>query len=107
MTKRKEIIEMGWNLDNSYARLPKLFFTRLEINPVRSPKLIIVNYPLASSLGLNADALESEDGIAILAGNRIPEGSLPLAQAYAGHQFGHFAMLGDGGLCLLVSRSPH
>ena len=101
MTKSKEIIEMGWNIDNSYARLPKIFFTRLEKNPVRSPKLIIVNYPLAKSLGLNANALESEDGRAILAGNRMPEGSLPLAQAYAGHQFGHFAMLGDGRALLI------
>ncbi|MBU3113989.1 protein adenylyltransferase SelO [Clostridium lacusfryxellense] len=101
MTKTKEIIETGWNLDNSYARLPELFFTRLEINPVQSPKLIIVNYPLATSLGLNADALESEDGVAVLAGNKVPEGSLPLAQAYAGHQFGHFAMLGDGRALLI------
>lgn len=101
MTKEKVIIKTGWNLDNSYARLPKLFFTSLNPTPVRSPKLIIFNYPLATSLGLNVQALQSEDGVEVLAGNRIPEGALPLAQAYAGHQFGHFTLLGDGRALLL------
>ncbi|TQR19416.1 protein adenylyltransferase SelO [Psychrobacillus vulpis] len=101
MTKRTETIEAGWNLDNSYSRLPNSFFTTLNLNPVNSPKLTILNYPLATSLGLNVQALESEDGVAVLAGNQIPEGALPLAQAYAGHQFGHFNMLGDGRAILL------
>ncbi|MEX2461628.1 MAG: YdiU family protein [Paenibacillaceae bacterium] len=101
MTKTKEIIETGWNLDNSYARLPKSFFTSLNPTPVRSPKLIILNDPLATSLGLNVQALQREDGVAVLAGNRIPEGALPLAQAYAAHQFGHFTLLGDGRALLL------
>jgi uncharacterized protein YdiU (UPF0061 family) len=96
MLKEKEINETGWSLDQSYAGLPKSFFTSLNLNPVRSPKLIILNHSLATSLGLNIQDLQSEDGVAVLAGNRIPEGALPLAQAYAGHQFGHFAMLGDG-----------
>ncbi|WP_330389626.1 protein adenylyltransferase SelO [Geosporobacter ferrireducens] len=97
------VIEAGWNLDNSYACLPELFFSCLNPTPVRSPKLIILNDSLATSLGLNIQALESEDGIAVFAGNRIPEGALPLAQAYAGHQFGHFTMLGDG-RALLISE---
>ncbi len=101
MIKEKAIIETGWNLDNSYARLPKSFFSNLKPTPVRSPKLIILNYPLAASLGLNVEALQSKDGVAVLAGNQIPEGALPLAQAYAGHQFGHFTMLGDGRALLL------
>ena len=101
MTKEKAIIEIGWNLDSSYARLPELFFTRLNPIAVCSPKLIILNSPLATSLGLNIQALQSKDGVAVLAGNRIPEGALPLAQAYAGHQFGHFALLGDGRAVLL------
>jgi len=101
MTAIKDRIETGWNLDNSYACLPKLFFTRLNPTPVHSPKLIALNQPLATSLGLNAQALQSEDGAAMLAGNKIPEGALPLAQAYAGHQFGHFTMLGDGRALLL------
>ncbi|WP_227938249.1 protein adenylyltransferase SelO [Alkalihalobacillus deserti] len=101
MSKRKEIIETGWNLDNSYAGLPKSFFTSLNLTPVRSPKMIILNDSLATSLGLNVQALQSENGLAVLAGNRIPEGAFPLAQAYAGHQFGHFTMLGDGRALLL------
>ncbi|MBD2867500.1 protein adenylyltransferase SelO [Paenibacillus arenilitoris] len=93
--------EAGWNFDNSYARLPETLFTKQDLNPVRSPKLIVVNGPLAASLGLSAEALGSEEGAAVLAGNRAPEGALPLAQAYAGHQFGHFTMLGDGRALLL------
>ncbi|MCJ8012961.1 YdiU family protein [Paenibacillus sp. KQZ6P-2] len=98
MTKHKET---GWNFDNSYARLPESFFSRIEPTPVRSPKLIILNHPLAASLGLSVQALQSEDGIAVLAGNQVPEGAIPLAQAYAGHQFGYFNMLGDGRAVLL------
>ena len=101
MTKGKAIIETGWNLDSSYARLPNSFFTSLNPIAVRSPKLIILNDLLATSLGLNVQVLKSEDGVAVLAGNQIPEGALPLAQAYAGHQFGHFALLGDGRAVLL------
>ncbi|MFC3885588.1 YdiU family protein [Bacillus songklensis] len=97
----KEIKEPGWNFDNSYARLPKVFFTAQNPHPVRSPELIILNDPLAASLGLNVEALRSEEGAAVFAGNRIPEGAEPLAQAYAGHQFGHFTMLGDGRAVLL------
>ncbi|WP_129598100.1 protein adenylyltransferase SelO [Anaerophilus nitritogenes] len=101
MTQRKTIIETGWNLDNSYARLPKSFFTTLNPTPVCSPKLIILNDRLAISLGLNVEHLKSNDGIAVFAGNEIPQGALPIAQAYAGHQFGHFTMLGDGRAVLL------
>jgi len=100
MTERKSI-ETGWNLDNSYARLPKLFFSSLNPDSVPSPKLIILNHPLATSLGLNVQALQNKDGVAVLAGNRLPKGASPLAQAYAGHQFGHFTMLGDGRAILL------
>ncbi|GMX65393.1 YdiU family protein [Paenibacillus elgii] len=101
MTENKAIIDPGWNFDNSYARLPDTFFSRLEPPPVRSPKLIVLNDRLAASLGLNAEALRDSDGVAVFAGNRIPEGAAPLAQAYAGHQFGHFTMLGDGRALLL------
>ncbi|MDU5945918.1 MAG: protein adenylyltransferase SelO family protein, partial [Paenibacillus macerans] len=86
----------GWNLDNSYAELPDVFYSRVGLNPVRSPKLAVLNEPLAGELGLNAAALQSEENVAVFAGNRVPEGTFPLAQAYAGHQFGHFTMLGDG-----------
>ncbi|HEY4391014.1 MAG TPA: YdiU family protein [Paenibacillus sp.] len=98
MTKNKG---MGWNFKNSYAGLPESFFTRIQPTPVRSPKLIVLNHPLASTLGLDIQALQSDEGIAVLAGNRIPERALPIAQAYAGHQFGYFTMLGDGRAILL------
>lgn len=93
--------ETGWNFDNSYARLPEMFFTEIDPNPVSAPKLIIFNDSLATSLGLNIDMLKTVDGIAVLGGNRVPEGTIPLAQAYAGHQFGNFAMLGDGRAMLI------
>ena len=101
MEDRKVRMKIGWNLDNSYADLPKLFFTRQISTPVSSPKLIILNHPLSTSLGLNIKSLESNDSIAVFGGNQMPEGALPLAQAYAGHQFGHFTMLGDGRALLL------
>ncbi len=100
-TKNNTSSETSWNFDNSYARLPKLFFTTLNLNPVRSPELIILNDSLAISLGLDALSLQSNASIAVFAGNQVPEGALPLAQAYAGHQFGHFTMLGDGRALLL------
>lgn len=90
-----------WNFDNSYARLPKTFYTLVDPAPVREPKLIIFNDVLAGDLGLNAQALQSDEGVKVLAGNQVPEGAMPLAQAYAGHQFGHFTMLGDGRAVLL------
>lgn len=93
--------ETGWNLDNSYARLPEKFFTSTNPTPVRSPELIILNDRVAASLGLDVQKLQSDDGVAVFAGNEVPEGASPLAQAYAGHQFGHFNMLGDGRAILL------
>ena len=83
-----------WNFDNSYARLPDKFFTKQNPVPVPAPKLIIFNNPLADLLGVPQQP-------EIYAGNKIPEGAEPLAQAYSGHQFGHFTMLGDGRAILL------
>lgn len=91
----------GWNLDNSYSNLPQTFFSMINPSPVNSPELIIFNEPLASFLGLNCELLQGDTGVQIFGGNRIPEGATPLAQAYAGHQFGHFTMLGDGRAILL------
>lgn len=92
--------EAGWNFDNLYSRLSKKFFTNLAPSPVRSPKLVMFNDELAMSLGLNAQILK-KNGVEVFAGNEIPQGAVPLAQAYAGHQFGHFTMLGDGRALLL------
>jgi uncharacterized protein YdiU (UPF0061 family) len=88
--------------DNSYARLPDRFYARLSPTPVAAPRLIRVNERLAESLGIDPMALASAEGLAILAGNAVAEGSEPLAQAYAGHQFGGFSpQLGDGRALLL------
>ncbi|RIX52139.1 YdiU family protein [Paenibacillus nanensis] len=101
MTDNRLGIETGWKFDNSYARLPEKLYSKQSPVPVSSPELAVLNEKLAALLGLNADALRSEEGVAALGGNRVPEGAEPLAQAYAGHQFGHFTMLGDGRAILL------
>jgi uncharacterized protein YdiU (UPF0061 family) len=89
-------------LDNSYGRLPERFYVRLPPTPVAAPRLVKLNVPLARQLGLDPKALASAEGIEILAGNRLAEGSDPIALAYAGHQFGNFVpQLGDGRAVLL------
>jgi uncharacterized protein YdiU (UPF0061 family) len=88
--------------DNTYARLPERFFARLDPTPVPNPQIVRINTGLAETLGLDPQALASPEGAAILAGNRVPEGSAPIALAYAGHQFGNFVpQLGDGRALLL------
>ena len=73
--------------DNTYAQLPERFFAKQEPARVPEPKLIRLNLGLAAKLSLDADWLKSPDGVAMLAGNAIPEGAEPIAQAYGGHQF--------------------
>lgn len=90
----------GWRFDNSYVRLPAALYTRTDPVPVESPGLAIFNERLARDLDLDAVALQ-EKGAEIFAGNRVPEGAEPIAQAYAGHQFGNFTNLGDGRAILL------
>lgn len=92
----------GFAFDNSYARLPDRFFTRTPPTPVSAPRLIRVNASLATELGADPEWLASEEGVAALAGNRMPDGAEPIAMAYAGHQFGGFVpQLGDGRAILL------
>ena len=93
---------MNIRFDNSYARLPERFFVKQDPAPVPAPTLIRCNHVLAAKLSIEKDWLESDDGLAMCAGNRVPEGADPLAQAYAGHQFGGFSpQLGDGRALLL------
>jgi protein adenylyltransferase len=88
--------------DNSYARLPEAFYTRLGPTPVSKPGAVRVNSPLAERLGIDPVWLASEEGLATVAGNHIPEGASPLAAVYAGHQFGSYnPQLGDGRALLL------
>jgi len=88
--------------DNSYARLPERFHARVAPTPVRAPRLLRLNGPLARALGLDPEALASPEGVELLAGNRVPAGAEPIALAYAGHQFGHLVpQLGDGRAILI------
>jgi len=84
--------------DNTYARLPAHFYASVEPTPVAAPRIVRVNRDLAVLLGIDPTALDAD----VLAGNRLPIGAEPIAQAYSGHQFGHFSpTLGDGRAVLL------
>ena len=106
MVKSNETIDdpnrPHFNFDNSFARSLEGFFKFCQAEPVVAPKLLQFNHALAEELGLDPVALDSDAGLAIFSGNAAPEGSEPLAQAYAGHQFGGFSpQLGDGRALLL------
>ncbi|MDB4786453.1 YdiU family protein [Planctomycetaceae bacterium] len=93
---------MPFLFDNSYSRLPDAFFSRTEPSPVSAPVMIQLNHDLAAELGIDIARLDSPEGLTILAGNHVPDGSEPLAMAYSGHQFGGFSpQLGDGRAILL------
>jgi uncharacterized protein YdiU (UPF0061 family) len=89
----------NWHFDNSYTRLPSLLFSPAVPAPVKRLTLLVLNEPLAEELGLDATALRN--AAAIFGGNELPPGAEPVAQAYAGHQFGQFTNLGDGRAILL------
>ena len=92
----------GIPFDNSYARLPEHFFSRLQPTPVSHPGPIRVNTTLAKFLNIDADWLASAEGTNVLAGNVVPGGAEPIATVYAGHQFGNYnPQLGDGRAILL------
>ncbi len=91
----------GWRLEHTYSNLPALFHAPASPTPASAPKFVVFNTRLASVLGLDVHALDSPQGAALFAGNVLPDNARPLAQAYAGHQFGHFTALGDGRAILL------
>ena len=106
MTIKEKTI--GWNFDNSYSNLPKSFIYEISPVPVKRPELVILNYDLASQMGLDFSKVDGEELAKIFSGNSLPKGTKSIAQAYAGHQFGHFTMLGDGRAVLLgehISKS--
>ncbi len=88
-------------LESTYANLPEIFYTRLSPVPVSKPKVVIFNQKLAEEMGLDLTHFNEQQKAGLLAGNLIPEGCTPFAQAYAGHQFGNFTMLGDGRAIIL------
>jgi len=85
---------------NTYSTLPEIFFTsqKPEISP--DPKCVLFNAELAKELGID-DIFTPKNAHEYLSGNTIPDGMNPIAQAYAGHQFGYPNMLGDGRALLL------
>ena len=92
---------VAWQFNHSYTKLPKDFFVEQLPVKVSNPKLILLNEPLLKSLGLDKEGLSREAWGNIFSGNELPEKAHPIAEAYAGHQFGHFAILGDGRAVLL------
>ena len=99
----------GYCFDNSYSKLPSILFAHAKPKEFENPSLVIFNQDLAATLGLNVGALKKADWVCF-SGREIPEGAFPIAQAYAGHQFGGFNNLGDGRAILLgehVSPNHH
>ena len=92
---------IGWHFDNTYSKLPKSFLENIKPVPVKDPKLIILNKNLAEQLNLDFSKFSDTDLAKMFSGNSLPKGSETIAQAYAGHQFGHFTMLGDGRAVML------
>lgn len=98
----------GWNLQHTYGNLPSGFFTYQQPVPVKDPKTVILNEDLSKELGLDFSGFSPQETAQLFSGNQTPEGSQPLAQAYAGHQFGNFTMLGDGRAILMgEQKSPN
>ena len=92
---------IGWHFDNTYSKLSKTFKEEIKPKPVQDPKIIILNQELAADLNLDFSKVDNKDLAKLFSGNSLPEGTNTIAQAYAGHQFGHFTMLGDGRAVLL------
>lgn len=101
MENNEREIDIGFKLENSYAKLSKVFFSNQYPDEVPDPKLIILNESLCKELGLDISKLDKSEIAEVFSGNIIPKGSVPISQAYAGHQFGSFTMLGDGRAVLL------
>ena len=91
----------GFQLERTYSKLPGVFFSKLSPTPVSSPKILLFNQKLAEEIGLDLSVLSEEERTQLLSGNLVPKGIEPFAQAYAGHQFGNFTMLGDGRALML------
>ena len=88
--------KIGWNFDNTYVGLSEKILTKIKPVTVKEPKLLILNKSLAENLGLNFSGINKDELASIFSGNELPKNSNCIAQAYAGHQFGHFTTLGDG-----------
>ena len=96
MKNNVSLSDSGWNLQSSYTQISDKLFSELKPDAVTNPSTVIVNNELAEKLGLNLEGISEEDLSNLFSGNSLPHGSKPFAQAYAGHQFGQFTILGDG-----------
>ena len=92
---------IGWHFNNTYSKLSESFREKIKPVPVNNPELVILNKRLASKLNLDFSKIDKKEISKIFSGNILPSGSNSIAQAYAGHQFGHFTMLGDGRAVLI------
>lgn len=101
MNNKRIISDKYLKLENTYLDLPHIFYKKQYPDEVPSPKLIVFNDLFTEELGMDRKFLKSDDGIEFMSGNKILQGTVPIAQAYAGHQFGYFTMLGDGRAVLL------
>ncbi len=97
----QEKININWNFDNSFLNLPREMLSKQKPNLVNSPEIIIINYKLSEQLGLNLKSIDANNLAISFSGNKIPKNTETYAFAYAGHQFGHFTILGDGRAILL------
>ena len=86
----------GFEFDYSYLDLPTLFFSKINPSKVKSPDMVILNDQLAHSLNLDFSHMTSKEQSLLFSGNMLSDKMDPFAQAYAGHQFEYFTMLGDG-----------
>ena len=93
--------DIGFNFETTYTNLPQQFYTELKVSPSSQPKAVVINNVLADSIGLNLSILTDEELASLFSGNQLPAGVKTFSQAYAGHQFGHFTILGDGRAHLL------
>lgn len=89
-------MKINFKFDNSYTQLTSMMMAKVMPAKVKLPKLVLLNYDLAEKLGLNFSSLDEKQLAELFTGNTLPEGANPIAQAYAGHQFGHLTILGDG-----------
>ena len=91
-----ENLNIGWNFENTYISLPDIMYKRINPQSAKNPSMVILNDDLSNELGLDFSTLSESSLSDLCSGNVLPEGAVPIAQAYAGHQFGQFTILGDG-----------
>lgn len=100
-TNLKIASNLAWQFDNSYLQLPEVLYAKIMPQPAIQPSIALFNHTYATAIGLDTASIAADELASIFSGTLIPANAAPLAQAYAGHQFGHFNMLGDGRAILL------